>query len=250
MSAMTSGWVPGPTKPVVDASALHLWRGSLVASAGVVQECRTWLNTSEQSRADRFVTDDLGARFTLGRALLRSVLGRYLRCDPSDVTFEYGEQGKPRLAESSHPIEFNLTHSADVVVLGVTSHAAIGIDVEHRRASRDLDGIARRYFSATEVEVYERFEGSERVDAFYRCWARKEAYLKAKGGGLSAPLDRFVVTLTPEAELVSSDLDESTHCGWWMHRFDPGGGCEGALCVEGCEVRVSQWEWATENLAT
>ncbi|MCA8962447.1 MAG: 4'-phosphopantetheinyl transferase superfamily protein, partial [Planctomycetes bacterium] len=171
-------------------------------------------------------------RFIAGRALLRGGLALYLALAPWDVELDYGEQGKPRLREG-RGLEFNLSHSGDIAMLAVGARR-LGVDVERRRTSRDLDAIARRYFSPPEVDEYQSLPKSERLPAFYRCWARKEAYLKARGGGLTTPLDQFAVTLLPgvASEIVWTDVDPAGHPGWDLLAFDPGDRCEGAVCIE------------------
>ena len=179
-------------------------------------------------------------RFVAGRGFLRTVLGAYLRLDPGLLTFEYGPHGKPRLGGVGRDLRFNLSHSEGQAVLGVVEGRTIGLDIEFERPGRDLDAIARRFFAPREVEVYESLSSEERPTAFYRCWTRKEAYLKAQGGGLSERLDRFVVSLEPDAPpaLLWSELDPEDHPGWTMVEFAPEAGFAGAVLTEGAAMET------------
>ncbi len=158
------------------------------------------LSPDEQARAGRFRFDRDRSRFVVGRATLRRELGARLDADPSAIAFTYNTEGKPDVAQAG--IAFNLSNSDDLGVLAVAAGAAhcIGVDVEmqHSRSAHLDELVARRFFAPGEVERLLSLPGNERSAAFLRCWTRKEALLKALGGGLTLPLHDFEVTLEAE----------------------------------------------------
>jgi len=168
------------------------------------------------------------------------VLARYLETQPEAVRFAYGEYGKPALSDE-HVLRFNLSHSNEVALLAVALDAELGVDVEHIRADFASEDIARRYFSRTEVDAFNALPPDERVAAFFRCWTRKEAYIKAIGKGLSQALDEFDVTLAPgiaPALLRAKDDDTSR---WLLVDLNAGAGYASALAVEGPITTISCW---------
>ena len=120
-----------------------------------------------------------------------------------------------------------------MALLAITQDRELGVDVEHIRVDFATEDIARRFFSPVEVETFNRLTKHEQVAAFFRCWTRKEAYIKAIGRGLSQPLDGFDVTLAPDesAALLRADEDDATR--WTMSDLDVCPGYAAALAVEG-----------------
>jgi 4'-phosphopantetheinyl transferase len=173
----------------------HIWRLRLDWPDEVVAGMAAVLAPDERERAGRFVFERDQRRYTLARGQLKHILGERLGIAAEAVSFAYGPYGKPRLAGTAGGLEFNLTHSADLALAAITEEGAIGIDLEYQRGGIDLEEIARRFFAPGEVARWEALPEAERPAAFYRCWTRKEAYLKAHGAGLSVALDSFEVTL-------------------------------------------------------
>jgi 4'-phosphopantetheinyl transferase len=185
----------------------------------------TLLSADERARAARFHFDRDRRRFVNGRALLRSILGRYLDVAPGDVAFSYDPRGKPRLAGGGPT--FNLSHSHGAVVFAFTSEGEIGVDIERHPAPDDGDAVARHFFAPAEVAALDSLPAAERSAAFLRCWTRKEAYIKARGDGLSLPLDSFQVSLEPDAPpALLSTAHDPGEAGRWslvdLSRQSPG----------------------------
>jgi len=181
------------------AGDLHVWRGRLdVGDAAVADRC---LSADELARARRLVRPLHARRFVIARALLRRLLAAYLDTDPAEFSFSYDEHGKPRLAGThASSLSFNVAHSADAALFAFAAgERRLGVDVELLRDDLRMLDIARHHFAADEVAAVEAAEPAERAATFFRCWTRKEAYLKARGVGLSAPLDGFVVSIAPDA---------------------------------------------------
>src|SRR5262249_7235080 len=145
------------------------------------------LAADESSRAGRFAFDHLRHSFTLARGAMRILLGHCLNAPPESIVFAYGAKGKPSLAAPSR-VRFNTSHSGDLALFAATLDCELGVDIEHARAMPDLEEIATRFFSAEEKSDLLALPPDQREAAFFRCWTRKEAYIKAIGDGLAVPL--------------------------------------------------------------
>jgi 4'-phosphopantetheinyl transferase len=175
---------------------VHVWPVTLEAPDAVVERYRGLLNADERARAARFHFDKLRRSFTLARGALRVLLGRYRKVAAGEIQFRYGARGKPALAAASR-LHFNASHSGTLALFAFTLDCEIGVDVEHVRPRSAMEDIAQRFFSADETAALMALSEQERGRAFFDCWTRKEAYIKATGDGLAAPLDSFSVSLDP-----------------------------------------------------
>ena len=231
MDRLDSTWTEPPSSPSLETGTVHVWRIALNQEDDRLERFRQTLEAGELERAGRFHFDKDRRHFIVARGFLRSVVARYLGSQPEALRFEYGAYGKPALG-SEHTLRFNLSHSNEVALLAVSLDAEIGVDVEHIRADFASEDIARRYFSRAEVEVFNALPPEERVAAFFRCWTRKEAYIKAIGKGFSQSLSAFDVTLAPgmAPALLRAEDDDASR--WWMSDIEVGEGYAGALIVE------------------
>lgn len=214
---------------------VHLWRIDLaaVASQSRWQEI---LSEDERRRAARFHFARDRDRYSATRALLRMILAGYLSADPSSLQFTYSEKEKPSLASpDSTAIEFNVSHSGSSALLAFARGRLVGVDVEQIRTDFDHEKIATRFFSESEREELSALPPSERATAFFRCWTRKEAYIKAVGIGLSLPLHDFDVSLKPgdENALFATRPDPSEAARWCLREVPAEEGYAAALCVQG-----------------
>jgi 4'-phosphopantetheinyl transferase len=175
---------------------IHVWSIRNEADDASAAVYAALLSGEEQARAARFQFPHLARAFTLSRGALRFLLARYLDVDPASLRLEYGPKGKPRLP-ASPLLEFNLSHSGGLATFAFTSGCPIGIDVEQIRPMPDLAAIAHRFFSREEAADLDALPHDQRELAFFLCWTSKEAYIKAVGEGLSAPLDQFRVSVDP-----------------------------------------------------
>lgn len=231
---------------------VHVWRASLEQPPGVAARLRLTLSEDERERAARFHFERDRVRFVIARAALRAVLGRYLDVPPGSLRFSYGAHGKPLLspefvAESAEGgLEFNVSHSHTLALVAVARGRALGVDIERLRADAAERQIAERFFSAQEVAALCALPDAQQPRAFFDCWTRKEAYIKARGEGLSFPLDEFDVSLQPDAPAVllgvRGDVREAAR--WSLRALDVEPGYAAALAVEGngWRLRTLQWE--------
>jgi 4'-phosphopantetheinyl transferase len=188
------------------------------------------LDAGELARADRFAFPHLRETFVLAHGVLRVLLARYAGLAPRALALEAGTHGKPRLVNGA--VEFNLSHSGKLAAYAF-SDAAVGIDVEEVRPLADLRQLARRSFCAGECADLATVAGDDVVDAFYACWSRKEAFIKAVGSGLSFGLDRFRVSLLPGAEPAVLHVEGDDAGRWQLHALDAGAGYAGAVAYRG-----------------
>lgn len=220
---------------------VQVWRANLHRPDDVVEKFRRTLSTEEIDRANRFHFERHRRDFVVGRGLLRELLGRYAGTQPETLEFAYGAYGKPALSDSDR-LRFNMSHSGGVALFAFTEGRQVGIDVEKIRADFASEDIARRFFSTIEVDCLTSLPVEERVAAFFRCWTRKEAFIKATGKGLSQSLDGFDVTLAPDvpAELLRVSGEDARD--WKLFEVEVGEGYAGALAVEGSVSAVRCWD--------
>lgn len=216
---------------------VRLWGIDLDAVAPGEARWRTILSPDELARADRFHFARDRQHFTATRALLRMLLGSYLGYDASMLTFAYSDKGRPLLGanQSAIPIQFNVSHSGARAVLAFSRGREVGVDVERIRHNLDHDVLAQRYFSPAEQEALVALPLLERCNGFFRCWTRKEAYIKAHGAGLSLPLDSFDVSIMrgEKNALQATRPDPGEAASWLLCDVDAGEGYAAALCVKG-----------------
>lgn len=186
----------------------------------------SWLSASERDRADRYKSPDRRDNFIYHRAMLRQILAEYAGLMPAEVPLTTSPAGKPLWNDDTteaRQLNFNLSHSGELAILGVTQGRTIGVDVECGDLKTDYDAVARQMFSAREMAIYENLLPGERADAALRAWTRKEAYLKAVGIGLNQPVAEIVVTFCVEqAPQLLALQDSADHASnWLLHSWSP-----------------------------
>jgi 4'-phosphopantetheinyl transferase len=198
------------------------------------------LSADERARASRLHRPRDRERFMRGRAWLRRVLAAHVGVPPQQIAFVVGAHGKPALAGSQAWLHFNLSHTGSLALLALTRAGPVGIDVEAVRSMSDMEAVARRLFAPAEWLRWWRLPKDQQLNAFYACWTRKEAYLKAIGAGLSMPLHGFEVAFEPgqPAALLSIDGSPQSAAHWSLWAFEPLPGVSAAVVVRGSSLHL------------
>lgn len=236
-----------PSGLKLNENEVHAWKASLDQPESIKHMLMQTLSVDEKKRAGRFHFDEDRRHFIVGRGLLRTILGWYLGIVPIEVSFQHGKNGKPELDDKfgNVAINFNLSHSEGLVFYGFTRNGRIGVDIERMRVIPDMEQIAERFFSVREKTAFRALPPSKKKEAFYNCWTRKEAFIKATGDGLALPLNTFDVTLVPDepADLTNGfeNLSETKH--WSLYALKPTQGFVGAIVVEGNWRPLKFFQW-------
>jgi 4'-phosphopantetheinyl transferase len=245
---------PAPALPAAPPvpGEVHVWRVPLDPPPDAVTALRALLSPDETARADRFHFDRHRRRYAVGRGVLRRLLGGYLRRPPETLRFEYGEREKPRLAGPgaapglAPTLEFNLSNSEELALIAITTGVEVGVDLEALRPMEDALSISERFFSALERTALAACPPTERDAAFFRCWTRKEAYVKAVGDGIALGLDRFDVSLDPGAAARFLALEGDPHraAAWTLTHIEPAPGYVGALAIPTHPQTLKGFHWS------
>ncbi len=215
---------------------VRIWQAWLDQPQEVVEMLLTVLSPDERRKAGRFYFRRDHDRYIVGRGLLRIIISGYLKIEPGQLRFRYNFYGKPSLAAEfdATSIKFNLSHSHGLAVFAVACGREIGVDLEMIRDNFATMEIAEQFFSAREVAALQTLSPELRTPAFFNCWTRKEAYIKARGEGLSFPLDCFDVSLIPgePACLLNVDGAADEALRWSFCELDLGKGYVGSLAIQ------------------
>jgi 4'-phosphopantetheinyl transferase len=241
-------WRTPPETLMLGSDEAHVWRARLDRNRSFMQSLQQILSVDEQARAERFYFEKDREHFIVARGLLRVILSCYLDIGPGQLRFFYSPYGKPSLVAASDQktLSFNVSHSGVLALYAVTRGREIGIDLECIRTDFACEQIAERFFSPREKATLRALpEKMVKYKAFFKCWTCKEAYIKARGEGLSLPLDQLDVSLAPEepATLLNIGGDPLEASRWSLQELFPGPGYVAALAVEGHGWRLACWEW-------
>lgn len=234
---MNPAWPFPDPFPALAAGEVHVWRRSLPAGEGALASHFAILSADEQERANQFKVNRPRDQFVLTRATLRFLIGKYLNVTPGELRFHLSEQGKPSLLHPPAKLEFNVSHSHELALFAFSKNAPVGIDVEWLGRKVAYADIAERFFSDSEQAQLNDVPEADRHRAFLECWTRKEAYLKARGLGLSRDPRTFSVSLGSEthAQLREDQHDPSTAQSWQIHPLQPHRDYCGAVAVKAGE---------------
>lgn len=232
----TTLWQTAPRQITLNDADVHIWHVSLNQPEATRRKLWQVLSAEEQQKVSRFMFASDGHKYLIARAVLRTILGRYVEMSPEMLQFGYSKYGKPylqneRLAQTIH---FNVSHSGDLALYGITRNRRIGVDVEQMRPVGDEAEFVQRIFSPVEQQAYGRVRPSQKREAFFNGWTRKEAFIKAIGMGLSFPLTAFDVSLVPgfPAQLLEVRGSVGAH-EWTMNALKLGAEYKAAYVVEG-----------------
>jgi 4'-phosphopantetheinyl transferase len=244
VSSPASEWLASPASTAIENDEVHVWKVDLSAT---VREVRL-LSRDEHERAARFHFERDRQHFKASRSALRMILGRYLNLPPESLEFAQTEYGKPFLTNlAAAGVLFNLSHSGEVALIAVAREREVGVDVEFMRADFATNEVAEHFFSVAEIYTLSGLEPHLRTQAFFNCWTRKEAYVKARGEGLSMPLDVFDVTLAPNvpAAMLNNRVDTSEPARWIFQNLHIAPDYAGALVIEALrsQPRLSHFQF-------
>lgn len=231
----------------LDQGEVHVWRANLDIPVANTDALWRTLSTDEKERTERFHFARDRHHFIAARGILRAILGLYLGMDPDQVRFEHNPNGKPSIVpeQNNDCLCFNISHSDSLALYALTRSRHVGIDVESLRKSNHYDEIAVSFFAPTEVAIIRQLPAASRPRAFLTGWTRKEAYLKARGQGLSHPLNTFEVTLAPgqPPALLRTPEGPLETSRWTIIDLAPAPDYAAALVVEGSISTIRLWSW-------
>ena len=234
-------WPPSAAEvPALEDSA-HVWTVRLDDATVDFDRGRDLLSPEEQARAARFKFERDRRRYLVAHIALHDILRRYLPSEPAHLSFDIGANGKPRLAQAlaSRGVEFNLSHSNEMALLAVCDKREVGVDIEYVKEDFEFQEVAERFFTPREVTAMGGLPASLQRQAFFKCWTSKEAFLKAKGTGLSGALDEVEIALTTAEQVrITADVP-----GWSLSELDPIDGYEAALVIAGAPVPICYYLW-------
>lgn len=221
----------------LNQGTIHVGLEPLDRSGDGLRSLERHLTDDERLRAARFRFERDRTRFVCARGLLRSLLGTELGLAPGRIRFDYGPQGKPSLAgeQAGSGLHFNVSHSDGLGLFVLARDRAIGADLEKVRPLRHGRAVAARFFAEDECAALDGLDGDAWDRAFFRCWTRKEAFVKAVGEGLSYPLRAFSVAVSDgdPVRLLRVDGDAAVCDRFWMTTYPAGTGFEAAIVAEG-----------------
>jgi 4'-phosphopantetheinyl transferase len=202
---------------------VHVWSTNLDRDPAQIDLLRQFLSTSERQRAAKFINPIHGDRWIVARGYLRQILSQYLDLTPAEIAFTYSQYGKPALAKplrtriENSQLEFNLSHSGDRAVYGISARDPIGIDIEYIHPLPAAD-LVDRFFSPAEQALFHSLPLDLQQAAFFHAWVQKEAYLKACGTGLNTPLAQIEVSIDPRtpAAIISAPVGKT----WQIQKLD------------------------------
>jgi len=227
------------------ANCVHIWRGSLFSTDVILEENTRLLQPEELERAIRFKFDRHRNGFITARALLRRILSLYIGLPADEIELQTMSHGKPFVITHNLPeLRFNLSHSHERVLYAFCLHREVGIDIELVKPGYADSGIPERFFSKSEVEMLRSVAVEQQAEAFFNCWTRKEAIIKAIGQGLSLPLSAFDVTLKPgkAARVLDMRIPEIDKEKWRIWDIKVDNAYKAALALQGDAVELSYFE--------
>lgn len=216
----------------VDDSFIDLWLFSRDSpDKNEHSKLTAHLSSEELERSARFINPQDRHRYVVSRGRLREILSWYASTSPRQIQFRYGEHGKPYLVDPTS-ISFNLSHSGHLAAIAVSTLFDLGVDIERLRPVRP--NLPERYFSAPEIAGLAELEGEAWQNAFFRCWTRKEAFIKALGEGMRQPLKSFSVTFRKNEPACLTWMAGDTEAPdeWAFIDFAPAPGFAGAVALK------------------
>ncbi|WP_298553733.1 4'-phosphopantetheinyl transferase superfamily protein [uncultured Algibacter sp.] len=213
---------------------VHVWCISFDISENEINYLKSFLTDDEIIKASKFRFEKDKNCSIITRGALRLLSGKYLKTNPKDIIFKYGQFGKPDYRMKTN-LKFNVSHSGNKAVIGFVLNNDIGVDIEDIKTNFEILDIAKNYFSNIEIKALKKLPKNLHAKGFYRCWTRKESFIKAKAKGLSFPLDSFSVSIESDdkAELLETKWDDNEKDLWKLFSFSQIENYVGAVSIKG-----------------
>jgi 4'-phosphopantetheinyl transferase len=241
-------WPLASPEALMGSNEVHVWRACFDVSVPQCENLLAILSADEIERAMRFHFEKDKIRFIAARGILRQILGRYLNISPEKFYFGYTSYGKPFVenSEGYDPMFFNLSHAGDFALFAFSHSGNIGIDIEKIRNDVAVMQIAGRFFSEQEIRSLEAVDGSRQIELFFQYWARKEAFIKAIGEGVSFPLEKCDVSSVAGSGLFPVTLlnNPTENARWHVQDLFPKNGYTAAIVVEEKDCEFSYWDYS------
>lgn len=247
LNLVATGWQQPTASPVLPAGEVHVWRVSLRVATDRLDYLNKVISLAERERFARFrFPADQMAR-TVAHGRMREIVGLYLDVPPESLVICTEELGKPFLRDYPD-FHFNLSHAGDWALIACSRELEVGVDVEVIDPSFRVEDLVERYFSREEVPVILGLPETERHRAFFLAWTRKEAIIKARGDGLSLPLNQFGVTILAEdpVRVLHTDWVPGQELDWNLRAFTVAKEIPGAVAWIGEDRLVRFWEWGAD----
>lgn len=238
-------WKSPPAEPGLSLDCVDVWKCRLDISDGQVTTLFKLLSDEEHVRAERLKIPGKRNQFVITRGRLRQIIAGLLDLDPRDFKFEYTSHGKPFLARDwqGHELVFNVSHSYKMAIIGVTLDRQLGVDIEKIQEGKDHMSLANRFFSKREQAELSATPDENRTRAFYSCWTRKEAFVKAVGDGITYGLDSFDVSVHPDEIQASLNIHHNSgrNTAWSVFNIQMDDNYMASLAVSGATVSIRYW---------
>ena len=245
-SSYLTPWNPPPDDLRLSAEHVDVWRISASFQNDELAKLESVLSVDQRARAKRMRVSEKRRQYIIAQGLTRMLIGERVGADPRALEFDRGPNGKPYLGGrfADVGIQFNMTHTSHLALVALTLNREVGVDIERIRENLQWEKLARRYFSPLEYRDYSKLPESVRLRAFFTCWTRKEAVLKAIGTGLGGGLASFDVSVDPDAPpaLLDNRWNGRFHGNWTLDQLRPGAGYVATLATERDGFDVRCWE--------
>ncbi|OGT09380.1 MAG: hypothetical protein A2V89_02745 [Gammaproteobacteria bacterium RBG_16_37_9] len=241
-------WQSPKNFQILKANQAHVWRATLIRTEKDLADLSSLLSPQEKERAAKYMVKKAADSFIISRAVLRALLAKYLQIEPQSIVFQQNKYGKLYLDSSL--LQFNISHSHGLALFIFALNAPVGIDVEFVRHDYKFTDIAKKFFSKAEVAELFSLPVSQQIQAFFNCWSRKEAFIKALGEGMFSPLDEFSVEVSVSKEgqvRLSYANDDQEGKFWTLEALDPADEYSGAFAVGLAEYTTDFYDFEGLN---
>ena len=216
---MNDTWKIAPDGLEISADHVDVWLASTDPGERQIREYKALLSPAELARMEKFRVEFKYREYIVTRGLLRRVMTKMTGLDVTGIDFDYGEHGKPSfpVCAESGSAAFNVSHSHGLALVALTLGGRLGVDLERIRPKAEWRSLAEHYFSAAEIQALNGYPGESGLKAFFTCWTRKEAFVKALGAGVSYGLKEFDVSIDPdEADAALTIRSEDEDAARWL----------------------------------